>query len=374
MENNSNNSVYYNYPIKQILVKESNTLSDTREYVNIILCVYKINSSGKLPFLQFLLSSNGYDSLTLPTLPVYSSISTNSLISYANVFLSGILQLENFEEFISKIDFDGFYEYNENLYLFFDTTKCELNIDDTYLSNPTRFALTDEIINKRNIFNIPINIETTNFFIHNDSINYLYDENNVAYENPIVGFVGKPTLEKLSFVFMFGESAKNKSSILGPYYYFTDFNYAIRQGGWSNNYKPEYQFNKLITDDNYGRYSKGGIVRFALFTGITKYIENMPNSPNDESEIKKQRLEDPNLDHNLEILTLRITDYDGNWSKAYDSVYLGKIELDDGRILEETPMIVLKDYNQQVPLSYHFIDKKNLGEKFDDCNNTYSIL
>jgi hypothetical protein len=37
-------------------------------------------------------------------------------------------------------------------------------------------------------------------------------------------------------------------------------------------------------------------------------------------------------------------------------------------------MIVLKDYNQQVPLSYHFIDKKNLGEKFDDCNNAYSIL
>jgi len=374
MENNSNDSVYYNYPIKQILVKDSNTLSDTHEYVNIILCVYKINSSGKLPFLQFLLSSNGYDSLTLPILPVYSSINTNSLISYAKVFLSGILQVENFEEFISKIDFDGFYEYENNIHLFFDLSKFDINIDDTYLSSPIRFVLTDEIINQRRACNIPINNYTTMFFLKNNSINYLYDDKNEPYETPIVGYVGKPTTEKLSFVLIFGESAKNKSEILGPYFYFTNFNQSIRQGGWSNNYKPDYQFNKLITEDEYGKYSKGGIVRFALFTGVTKYIENMPNSPNDLSEIKKKRLEDPNLDHNLEILTLRISDYDGIWSNAYDSTYLGKLELDDGRILEETPMIVLKDYNQQVPLSYHFIDKKNLGDKFDDCNNAYSIL
>ena len=96
MENNSNNSLYYNYPIKQILVKDSNAFSDIDEYINIFLCVYKINSSGKLPFLQFLLSNNGYDSLTLPILPVYSSFTSNNLISYAKVFLSGILQVEHF--------------------------------------------------------------------------------------------------------------------------------------------------------------------------------------------------------------------------------------------------------------------------------------
>ena len=44
MENNSNNSLYYNYPIKQILVKDSNAFSDIDEYINIFLCVYKINS------------------------------------------------------------------------------------------------------------------------------------------------------------------------------------------------------------------------------------------------------------------------------------------------------------------------------------------
>ena len=35
-----------------------------------------------------------------------SSFTSNNLISYAKVFLSGILQVEHFEEFISKIDFE----------------------------------------------------------------------------------------------------------------------------------------------------------------------------------------------------------------------------------------------------------------------------
>jgi hypothetical protein len=190
----------------------------------------------------------------------------------------------------------------------------------------------------------------------------------------MVGFVGKSTPNKINFTYTFGESPKNRTAILGPYYYFTNFDYAIRQGGWSHNYKPEYIHNKLITDNENGRYSKGGIVRFALFTGITKYIENMPNYLIDESEIKKQRLHDISLNKNYEIHTLRISDHDGIWTKTCDSAYLGTIELDDGTFLEDTPMFVLKDYNQQIPLSYHFIDKKSLGNKYEPNSHGYRIV
>ena len=151
-------------------------------------------------------------------------------------------------------------------------------------------------------------------------------------------------------------------------------NYAIRQGGWSCDYKPEYRHNQLITDNKYGRYLKGGIVRFALFTGNTKYVENFPNAPIDESEIKKQRMTDPSLNQNYEIQTLRISDHDGIWSRTYNSVYLGNIELDDGNFIEETPLIVLKDYNQQIPLSCHFIDKNSIGNKYDSTNHSYRII
>lgn len=369
-----NNLLNYNYPIKQFLTKNVNLFADIEEYSQIILCPYKINVSGKYPFLEFLLSNTGYNILTLPVLPIYNSFNKTNLIAYSNVFLSGILQINNFENFVSKIEFDGFHEFSNNLYLFFDLSKCEVDIDDTYSYNPLRFALIDEIINDRRICNMEVNSNTVDFFIKNESINYLYNDKNEAFEIPIVRYVGKPTTEKLNFVHTFGESAKNKSAILGPHFYFTDFINAIRQGGWSHNFKPEYMNSKLITDNEYGRYAKGGIVRFALFTGKTKYIENSPNDPIDESEIKKQRLNDTNLNGNYEMLTLRISDHDGVWSNTYDSVYLGNIELDDGNFLENTSMFVIKNYIQQLPLSYHYIDKNKLGEKFNKDNYSYGIV
>jgi len=374
MENNDLKPVYYNYPIKNILVKDFDSIVDPSEYSQIILCVYNINTSGKYPFLQFLLSNNGFNSFGLPVLPIYSSFNKNNLISYSNVFLSGILQVVDFEDFSCKIVFDGCYEYSNNLYVFIDISQFEINMCDIYSHAPFWFALSDEIINHREICNMLINVDTVMFFLKNKSINYIYDDKNEAYEIPIVGYVGKSTSEKLKFVSTFGESAKNKSAILGPYYYFTDFNHAIRQGGWSQNYKPEYMYGKLITDNDNGRYLKGGIVRFALFGGKTKYIENMPNDPTDESEIKKQRLQEPNLNHNHEILTLRISDHDGLWANEYDSVYLSNIELDDGSLLQEAPILVIKDYNQQIPLSYHYIDKSKLHDKFNPNENNYGII
>jgi hypothetical protein len=364
------NPLYYNYAIKNFLIKDSALFFDSKLYEKIMLCVYSINTTGKYPFIQYLLSNNGFDNMCLPNLPVFTSLGKDKLIDYSKVYLSGILQVENFEEFNKKIEYNGYYEFEQNIYLFFDVTNYDTNIN----LYPVIFALIDEIINHRKICSISISEEVNRFFIKNDSLNYLYDENNEAYETPIVGFVGKPTPQKINFTYIFGESPKNKSAILGSYYYFTNFNYAIRQGGWSHDYKPEIMYNKLITDSDYGRYSNGGIVRFALFTGNTKYIENMPNLPNDESDIKKQRLNDSSLCTNYELQTLRISDHDGIWSRTYDSAYLGKLELDDGSFVEDSPSIVLKEYNQQIPLSYHFIDKSSLGNKYDSNNHSYRIV
>ena len=75
----------------------------------------------------------------------------------------------------------------------------------------------------------------------------------------------------------------------------------------------------------------------------------------------------------MEVLKMRISDHDGKWSENYDSVFLGKIELDNGSYLKNTPIIVLKDYNQQIPLSYHYIDKSCLNEKYDE-NDNYIIM
>lgn len=329
-------SKYYNYGVKHALTKDIDHIQTTDNYISINVCVYSINTDAKTPFLQYLLVNNGYDLLTLPKLPMYRLFNREDIIPYSKVYLSGILQVKQFEEFSNDILFDGFYEYNDDLYLFFDLTKCKLYIDETYLSNHVRFGLIDEIVNYRSICEMQIDNTTSSFFTKTEPIAYLYDEHNNPYEIPVVGFVGKQTESKMKFTEMFGEIAKDKTAILGPYFYFTNYQNSIKQTYTENT-------------------CKGGIVRFALFMGHTKHVENAPNDPIDESEIKQHRLKDLTLNRQKECLTLRISDHDGLWANTYDSVYVVNLELDDGSVLDDTPMIVLKEYVNQVPLSRHYM-------------------
>jgi hypothetical protein len=231
------------------------------------------------------------------------------------------------------------------------------------------FGLLDEIINHHNICNIKINESVSDFFISNHQFCYLSNRDNEHYEIPVVGYVGRKE-NKLNFTYIFGNNKDVNNPILGPFYYFTDFNNVVINQLKSLDYKT---ITKLFTknsnnNNNNNNNNKNGIVRFALFMGLTKYIENQPNDPIDESIIKKERLNDSTMDPKFEQLTMRVTDYDGIWSNTYDSCYLGQIDLDNGEKMPNVPLFVLKDYSQQVPLSYHFIAKNS------DITNKYSII
>jgi len=129
------------------------------------------------------------------------------------------------------------------------------------------------------------------------------------------------------------------------------------------------EMKKKITENEMGKYTKGGIVRFAIFMGEIHVSLNYPNDDTDDSELKKQILKENNS--SIERQTTRITDYDGKWADMHDSIYIGKLELDDGRILKNAPLWVVKDYNQQVPISYHYIDKRTLGNTWDENGEYY---
>ena len=111
-------SIYYDCGLKKKLNTDVSLFADTNEYLYIILCVYKINVTGKFPFLQFLLNYNSEYKLTLPSMPLFSTFNKFNLISYSKVFLSGILEVTDYEKFIENIRFEGFYEFNKSLYLF----------------------------------------------------------------------------------------------------------------------------------------------------------------------------------------------------------------------------------------------------------------
>jgi hypothetical protein len=359
----------YNYIGKQFLEQNIDHYINNSIHVNI--CGYQINHEGKYPFLSFLLNRNSLlnSSFIFPYISINKFMNSDNIITTTKLFLFDLLTNKcDYDKFNDNITFDGFYIYKNEIYIFYNLTNDTLVYNNIY-NNEIFFAIVDEIINHKAILNIPIDNNVYEFFMDNVIFTQLYNKSDEICEMPIICYVGK-NYTMLNFTCTFGVSIK-ENGILGPYFYFTNFKNAVREGCWSEDGKSEIKYGKLITNNEYGRYVKGGIVRIALFLGNTKYIENNPNDEYDKSEIKKQRLIESNIDQTLERLTMRITDYDGLWAEKYDSVYLGKLELDNGDFLKNTPVIVAKNYNQQVPLSSHCINTKCLQEKYDEKQKYY---
>jgi hypothetical protein len=251
--------------------------------------------------------------------------------------LFGLCLLDNYETFVETLEFNGFYIFDNNLYLFFDITKCELKINDIYINSPLWFAIMDEIVNYKTICDIKIDDNVANLFTLNEELCFLSDENEEYYETPVICFVGS-SKEKVSFKYVFGESSQNKNAILGPYYYFSSYENSV-----SNTYNE-------------------GIVRSAIFLGNMKVVLNKIHDPVDDSEVTKDLIDTSkslknNSMYNMYLNFIRISDRSSLWTINFDSVYLGKIKLDDGSYFDEGPLWVVKNYNQQVTLSTHIVKK-----------------
>jgi len=342
-------SNFYNYSAKQFLIRDIDDYLESNTFNQVKIVAYEVNNDGVYPFIQFLLFKDDFlPYLSLPFIPLnYNNATSEQIINMAKIIFIGLNLTDNYESFAKNIVFDGFYEDNGEMFLFVDITKNKLNLYDIYSDSVVRLALVDEILNQQHVCNIPVDKTITDFFIQNYEYCVLKDKNNEDYEIPVVSYVGKQE-NKLNFTYTFGETKKNKDAILGPHYYFTNFENAFKEG--------------MINNDN-----KYGVVRFAVFAKKIKYIENFVDDNIDESETKKMKLQDETVDQNYERLTMRITDHDGKWTENYDSCYLGHIELDNGEYFKNTPMLVIKEYNQQIPLSYHY-NKNPFAE------NYYSIV
>jgi hypothetical protein len=366
MENEEYNPVdpiFYKYKGVDFLTSELD--NDKMSYDNIYICSYDVNVEGKYPFLRFLLSKPSFNaSVSFPQLYLLQNLTSIELIEYAKIYLCGLLMLTDFESFNKATEFKGYFEFNNDLFIFFDVTACILKINDIYKTNNIWLTLVDEIVNYKNVCNIPIDYFVVNFFTANENMCFLVDETDKNYEIPLVCYVNKPE-NRLNFTFIFGEPKTDKNGLLGPFYYFKDFNTSFKNGGIVNSNNTDTSNEVLLTDYT----TKYGIVRFAIFIGNLKFIENDINDNIDESEISIERLQDTTLDQNMERLTHRISDRDGKWAQEYDSAYVGCIELDNGTIIDEH-VLAVKEYKQQIPLSYHFVDNKTLHKN----TNEYSIM
>jgi hypothetical protein len=342
MENNEPN--FYNYEALNLLtdnIDEYLTVN-AEKITNIKIISYEIKNNSKYPYIKYLLTKKlQTDTLVFPEIEIsYLNLNTEKLITLVKLNLFSLLKLNDYDK---DACFKGFYINNEELYIIFDLTNCNIEIKSTIKNYTMLFCLIDEILNHTNICDFSIEQSVTIFFNCNIDFCFLKNKNGINYEVPSVGYVGIPQ-NRINFTYVFGISKNDNNAILGPYYYFTDYNNSIKE------------CEIIIGNNNYA-----GIVRFALFLGKIKVIENLINDEIDNSDTKKERLLDPNLDSTIEELTIRISDHNGKWTENYDSVYLGQIKLDNDEHLKNTPIIVIKEYYQQVPLSCHYINNNNIN-------------
>jgi hypothetical protein len=345
MENIESN--FYNYEALNLLTDniDEYLTANTKKIKNIKIISYEIKNNSKYPYIKYLLFKNlEKNTLNFANLEInYLELNSEKLILLSKSKLFILLNLNEYDNYDKHVCFKGFYVNNEELHIIFDLTNCNTEIEHTFRICTMFFCLIDEILNHNNICNFSIEPCVTDFFNRNIDFCFLKNKNGTNYAVPSVGYIGI-TQSRMKFTYIFGVSKKDNNAILGPYYYFTDYNNSIEEC-------------ELIGIDN----NYVGIVRFALFLGKNKVIENSINDEMDKSATKKERLLDPNIDNTLEELTIRISDHDGKWTEYYDSVYLGQVKLDNDDYLKNTPIIVVKEYDQQVPLSCHYINNGSIN-------------
>jgi hypothetical protein len=233
------------------------------------------------------------------------------------------------------------------------------------------WCLMDEICNWKMVLTMRVDKNVVDLFYEKPELVYLYDTNYHKLEVPVVGYYGT-YYKLLEFVYTFGVKESDIVSMYGPYYYFTTFNRAVKYAGWY--YKGNKELNRHdVVVDELERFDKGGVLRSAIFMKNTRVILNHPLDKVDNSEYSQSLLRDIDKRERMRV-KLKMVDYDATWTNDYDSVYAGRVLMDDGERLFDYPEMVVKDNSQQVSLSVHIVDKKTLGEKWDVSFQGYDVI
>ena len=326
-----------------------------KAYTNVKVCLYQINKEELHPFLMFLLYKDEHNVLDFPT----------EKLNGIDPILAKFREI--FAEWNAEIEYKGFIKDGEGIVLVLEydasanaSSKALANTKElqkgTY-NNKWWWVLTAEVINVKEVLNFPIKKSATDFLLKNQELCLLKQKKTaVVYETPEVGYYGN-YYKKIAAVASLGLSRESPYASFGPFYYFSNYTHAIRNAFWSNKAKPVKIGEEYITVDDKGRYDKGGIVRFALFSGKTKMLLGRPTDLPDDSHISEELAEKSPFVKSM----LKLRDSGAKWIAEYNSIRIGSHTVtltDKGTDIHTNPLIALREYEQQVPLEYYFVDTK----------------
>lgn len=286
------------------------------------IVIYQINNFNTLPFLTYLLYKYNKqdDNLEHLSLLEISLDTSDNVKSKTKNIIKNII----FKEYTDKPKYKGYRQYKGDSYLFFEySPKKEEIVQMVMRDNNWLWCIVDEIINDKNSLMFPIKSSTTEFFLNNLDILSIYKKDNITtFETPVIGYYGNH-YKKINFVSVFGIPRSSTFSSLGPFYVFASYAPAVKYAMFPSHKKvPEVIDGEPIFDEN-RKYIKGGLVRFAVFIGKTKFLN--------ELVVEKYNISNK------------------SWSQNYNSAFIGQYETKGIKF-------AVKQSMQQVPLSYHHID------------------
>lgn len=266
----------------------------------------------------------------------------------------------------------GYIEDNNNLYIFYQVDLNYLLIEQKS-QDLWWWVSIFEIVNTNQILNFNIDSSVFNIFYKNPLLISLFDEENNKIQTPYIGYYGS-YYSYVSFISIFGLPKQEPDNILGPYYYFYTYKGAGRGAIWSQSRKKTIINEEEITRDEFGVYKRGGIVRFIIFNKSIKYLVNRETDEDDNSQITKDILNSKDKEkeslRNFIKSTIKVRDVDGKWADKYDLAYIGSLFIKSEKYKDRKLDIqfAVKDYNQQFPLSYHYIDTTEFTKLKDDID------
>lgn len=364
----------YSYPIETTVQRDFDSLVLVPDETKIALCIYNINVSSTKPFLQYLLYKYPQKHGDIMIFPYKKYKGSDDAVTYSKKFARSIIS-----GFHMETDCEGYIEVGKTIFMFYNIGEIVNEVSKNTRSDKWWWTLMYEMVNMKSTLNFPIHSSVTSLFLQNKDLIYLLDETSKPYETPNVGYHGTyytlaPQIES------YGVRASSLYSMMGPYYYFGSFRKAVRYAGWTSTYKPRYVNDVLITDKN-GRYisledsekgNPGAIIRCALFLGKTKVLLNQPTDKDDISDERLKEYETMTKKP-WEYYTRKMHDYSGSWTKEYNSVYVGKVKLENGSYFMSNPEYVINSFDQQMILSSHLLDKNTLQVNWDAKYNGYHI-
>lgn len=356
--------------------------------------VYYINHTGYKPFLEFMLfKSSEDDMLYFPNF--LHSTSNYEILENASLLLDNLLG-EGLCSFKGRVvesptmnDVKS-ARIQQRIILLYELR--EKNDTDMRLRHTDSiwWGTVSEIFNYRKIMFYDISNTVTDVFLAYPAAIKIF-HNEVLLETPMVFYNGSDS-NTAKYNAIFSIKKANNDSRYGPFYYFTDLYNAMR-----------YACYDIDTGE---KNKKGGVVRFIIYPGKMKVF--MKKDRPDKSDMAKNIYSiNP-----LEKKTGQFRDNDCKWKEQYNSAYNGVYKISvkksettsssdddddssDGsdhdnknddfvnKVSEKGKQkyiyylamrICISEYNFQTPLSYCYIDTKDVPDKYEYDFKKYKII